>query len=224
MPNLFLSGWWNQIQSQIFDDLYRSHLTGNNILYIPRAMYPNRFESCLEWIDNIFPKSHGYNVSVLGLEHMYNPKLIHQYDGLYIWWGNTFRLLHLLHKTWNDRLIEDFINNNKPIYWWSAGAIILWHDINTAPDMNITKLQYRQTLGFDTFWWYSIVCHYEGKQSDDNEIMEYITHYNTPVIALPEWVGCYFQDTTLLVWWSWSASIFTTQGKNIVGSGDKVIL
>ena len=223
MPNLFLSGWWNQIQSQVFDDIYRNTLQGKHILYIPRAMYPERFDSCLEWMEQVFPPSDGYKISLLSIKD-YNATLLHDCDGIYIWWGNTFRLLHLLRTTGYDRLIEDFIKNNKPIYWGSAWAIICWHNINTAPDMNITKLQYSQTLGFNQVWWYSIACHYDGKQSTDLEIMEYINYYDSPIIALPEWVGCYLHNHKLIVWWSWSASVFTSQGKQNITSGHEIMI
>lgn len=222
--NLFLSWWWNQEQSKIFDDTYRHILKGKHILYIPRAMYPDRYDSCLEWISSIFPISQWYIITLLKIGESFDTSLIDNIDGIYLWGGNTFRLLHLLRTSGFDNILNYAITQNKPIYWGSAGAIILWHNINTAPDMNIIKLDCSQTLGFNCIWGYSIVCHYREKQSEDSEIMEYIQHYQNPVIALPEWVGCYFQDDIFCAWGNGNVSVFTIKEKKIIKSGQQILL
>lgn len=222
MTNIFLSWWWNIEQSKIFDSIFYQYLSWRNILYIPRALYDWRYNLALERINNIFPTSQWYTVTLLNQNDNISNLIIDNFDWLYIWWGNTFRLLKLIKESWFNNIIQQFIQSNKPIYWWSAWAIIFWKDINTSADRNITKLWFNQTKWFNSFDWYSICCHYNEKLN--TEITDYIHNYNIPVIALPEWVGIHKFNNNTIVWWIGSVSIFTKNTKRIIETGNKIIL
>lgn len=209
MSSIFISGGWDSETSRIFDQWYIETLQWwKNILYIPRAFHSDRYPSCQERINNIFPKENWYNVTIIHEKDIIiNNILFDQYDGLYIWWGNTYRLLYLIKETWFYKIIEECMKLNKPIYWGSAWAIILWKEINTAPDINIMKLNLNETWWYNYFNNHSIFCHYNNK--DDREIEEYIKHYQIPVIALPEWTWIYKHNNIYKVRWINSATLFT---------------
>lgn len=208
MSSIFISGGGDTEISKKFDKEYIKFLHWwKNILYIPRAFHASRYPSCQERIDKIFPKKDWYNVRIISEENNIIIDDLIQYDWLYIWWGNTYRLLYLIKKSWFKKIIQEFIKLNKPIYWWSAWAIILWKEINTTPDMNITKLNINETWWFNYFNNHSIFCHYEEKK--DWEIQEYIKHYKVPVIALPEWTWIHKYNSIYKVAWINFATIFS---------------
>lgn len=222
MTKIFISWWWNIQQSASFDKLYYQNLEWKSILYIPRALYPWRYDSAREWIDTLLPSSEWYKVTLLKPDENISDVDINNYDGLYIGWWNTFRLLHLVRSTWFDYIINKFIEIDKPIYWWSAWAIIFGKEINTSSDRNITKLWFDQTTWFNCFGWYSICCHYKDKL--DAEIFDYVKNYNIPVIALPEEVWCYNNNNKFYIAGEWSAYLFTSQGKEAFKSWEEINL
>lgn len=169
----------------------------------------------------MFPKHDGYMVEILhetddvDIDHISN-----NYDGMYIWWWNTFRLLKLIKDTWLDHVIRALLAGEKSIYGWSAGAIILWKDIHTSPDVNVTKLSFHESVWFNLFAWHSIFCHYTDAY--DLEIYDYIAHYQFPVIALPEWVWVYLKYAVMYIWWHTSAYLFTAWWKKEIMPGEHV--
>jgi dipeptidase E len=192
------------------DSLYKAMLSGKNILYIPRSTYPNKYKSCYTWIQNIFPVNEWYNVySLSDKEFIEEPaNYLDLYDGIYIWWGNTFRLLKLIKETWFSQIIKQFLASNKPIYSISAWAIIMWKEIHTAKDRNMVKLSFEDCLWLNLCNNYSIVCHYTSSSNFDNEIIDYIKHFQIPVLCIPEWVWIIFDGNTRFIQWNSAAYIF----------------
>ncbi|UFX82598.1 Type 1 glutamine amidotransferase-like domain-containing protein [Candidatus Absconditicoccus praedator] len=212
MNNIFLSGGGDAQQSEKFDRLYKNALPGNKILYIPWAFYPQSYDGCRKWIDTIFPAERGYKLEILHEDDNFDTdSLVNDYDGVYIGGGNTFRLWNLIKQTGFDKLLKKFTELGKPVYGGSAGAIIMGKEINTSPDLNVTKLTDQDCLGLNYFDGYSIFCHYKAKQ--DPEIYDYIRNYGFPVIALEEGVGVYLQDGRIYSGGEGSAYVITLDGK-----------
>jgi peptidase E len=213
MVKLVISWWGDYTDSKKIDDIYKVMLAGKRILYIPWAMHPESYPWCLEWIQNTFPISDWYTVHLLSEEEFTqsNEDYVQAYDGIYMWWGNTYRLLKLLRNTWFTKVIEQFIGNDKPIYWWSAGAIIMWKEIHTAPDMNAVKLSFEETAWYDMCKGFSIACHHNEEKN--NEISDYIVNYHIPVICLPEGTGIIYEGNTYTIQWEKSAYIIDINGK-----------
>ncbi|EKD25626.1 MAG: hypothetical protein ACD_80C00011G0013 [uncultured bacterium (gcode 4)] len=205
MTKLVVSWWGDHTDTKKIDALYKWLLVNKKILYIPRAMRPEEYPSCLEWIQNIFPISEWYSVDVLSEKEFTenNKNHLDDYDGMYIGWGNTYRLLKLIRDTWFSDIIQRFIDNNKPIYGWSAGAIIMGKEIHTAADMNAVKLSFEETLWYNVCKDYSIVCHYN--EESENEIKDYAKYYQIPVICLPEGTGLIYDNNICTVQWEKSA-------------------
>jgi hypothetical protein len=82
MNNIFISGGGSADISKNFDQHYLTALhTRKRILYIPRAFYPQRYPSCLEWINKIFPKYHGYEVNSISENDSFDKEyLLNNYD------------------------------------------------------------------------------------------------------------------------------------------------
>jgi len=221
MNNIFISWWWDANQSKLFDKLFKEQLLWKRILYIPWAFYSQRYNNCLNWIYNIFPKSDWYNVKILNENEQINiDLLINNYDWIYIWWWNTFRLLKLIRNTWFDKVINKFIKIEKPIYWWSAWAIIMWKEIHTSPDLNVEKLNFEDSLWLNLFKWYSIFCHY--KDEYDSEIYDYVKNYNIPVICLKEGVWAYIKNNLIYIAGIDSAYILNKKGKKEIKIGEYI--
>lgn len=221
MKNIFISWWWDAKKSKLFDQLFKEQLLWKKILYIPWAFYPQRYYSCLEWIDNVFPKNDWYVVDILSENNFIDiDSLTNHYDWIYIWWWNTFRLLKLIINTWFDKVINKFIEIEKPVYWWSAWAIIMWKEIHTSPDLNIEKLNLNDSLWLNLFKWYSIFCHYKNEY--DPEIYDYIKNYSIPVIALKEWVGLCIKGSLIYVGGIDSAYILNENWKKEIKIGNHI--
>ena len=222
MSQIFIGWGGDRVTSQQFDSLYLNSLSGKRILYIPRALYPERYESARERITTIFPSSQWYATTLLTSEATRDETLINQFDGLYIGGGNTFRLLSLIRWTWFDTVIKQFIDSDKPIYWGSAGAIIFGQEIHTSSDRNTVKLSFDETKGFNKFGWYSICCHYSEKH--DTEIMSYVHNFGISVIALPESMGCYIDNKKIFVDWKGYVTVFTQDKKENIYPSQKIMV
>lgn len=224
MANIFISGGGDENTSKLLDQSYIDSLQWwKRILYIPWAFHSKKYSTCQDRIDNIFPRQDWYSVTIISEEDIViSSNIVNQYDGLYIWWWNTYRLLYLIKKTWFDQIIKKFIELNKPIYWGSAWAIIFWKEINTASDMNIMKLAHDQLQWLNLFKNYSIFCHYKGKE--DQEIQEYVKYYKIPVIALPEWVGIYRYNNVYKVEGNGFASVFMIWWKIMINAKEIIDL
>lgn len=199
MANIVLSWWGDYTDSIKIDTLYKSMLAWKRILYIPRAMYPDKYSSCSEWIQSIFAPHDWYTVHVLSEQEDFTDSehYLNTYDGIYIWWGNTYRLLKLLKDTWCWDVIKTFIDHNKPIYGWSAWAIIMGKEINTSSDRNVVRLSLMETLWYDVGNGYAIACHHHERKN--NELIDYVLHYQIPVICLPEWTGVICKNNTCTI-------------------------
>lgn len=210
MTKLVVSWWGNYTNTEKIDTLYKWLLLGKRILYIPRAMHPEKYDSCLDWIQNIFPRNEEYEVHVISEQEFIksNKDYINKYDGMYIGWWNTYRLLKLIQDTGFSDIIQEFLDNNKPIYGWSAGAIIMGKDIHTSKDRNAVKLLFNEGLWYNVCKNYSIVCHYISSNSSDDEIRDYVKYHQIPVVCLPEWTGIICNKNIYTIQWEKSAYIF----------------
>lgn len=213
---LVLSWWGGHNDTKKIDKMYKWLLSGKNILYIPRAMYPEKYESCQKWIQNIFPIEEWYSVYTLSEKDFLESKQEYTtYDWMYIWWGNTYRLLKLIKDTWFSRVIEQFLANDKPIYGWSAGAIIMGENIHTSKDRNAVKLLDDESLWYNVCKNYAIVCHYISSNSSDDEIKDYVKYYQIPVVCLPEETWVIYNNDIYAIQWEKSAYLFTVSWEKI---------
>lgn len=185
---LLLQWWWSYPETELMDKEFFLNLdTSKKLLYIPTAMiWSFTYEECYSYISGI--------VSALWISLVIDscPDLdklhdisISEYAWVYIWWGNTFKLLYEIRKSWVDKKLINFLNEWWLICWGSAWAILFGNNINTSPDANITNIKNVEWLNLVRN--YSIRCHYQPKE--EKQIVEYVKYHQCPVIALTERSG-----------------------------------
>jgi len=163
---------------------FKSLDPSKKLLYIPTAMVGGySYDECYAYISHIV-QSLWMSIEIDSYPYLDTLQDIsgEVYSWIYIWWGNTFKLLYEIKKHELASPLVQFLRSGWPICWWSAGAIIFGNTIDTAPDANVVGL--RDTKGMNLVHNMSIRCHYQDKAEE--QIKEYLQHFNVPVIALRE--------------------------------------
>lgn len=204
---LFLSWWWDANQTKVFDDYFKSHFSGSKkVLYIPRAMYPERYDSCKTWVSWIFNPEEGFDIELLHEDDAWAVD-IHQIDAVYIGWGNTYRLLHLLRQTGFDKLLLHFVSSGKLVYGWSAWALILSENICSCDgDLNIFGYTTEQSQGLNLIDWFRLFCHYKSK--NDAKFIDFTTYYDGKYIGLGEGMGLIKDDDGMRLYGEGESGMF----------------
>jgi dipeptidase E len=207
---LFLQWWWSYSDTKIMDSgFFWSLDISKKLLYIPTAMiWSFTYEECYSYILNIIDDL-GLSIEVemiSDLQELSDTDLSH-YSWVYIWGGNTFRLLYEIKKTNLDIKILKYLKDGGVVCGWSAWAIIFWNNINTSPDANIVNI--KNIEGLDLVKWYSVRCHYNP--IEEKQILEYIKYHNVSVIALTEKSGIKIIDDKIV--FIWDDSVVFSKGK-----------
>lgn len=206
--NLFLQWWWSYPDTKKMDELFFSSMSGDKkMLYIPVAMvWGYTYEECFGYISWI-AKDLWISREIVMCTDMYTlpDDLSAEYCGIYIWWGNTFKLLEQMRVSGAIDKIVSFMNDWWVVCWGSAWAIIFGKDIDTSPDMNIVWMH--DTKGIDILGWFSLVCHYTWKE--DKEIYVYGKYHGNDVIALQEKSGIHVYEWWIMVIGDDKAYMFT---------------
>ncbi len=159
------------------------------ILYIPLAMEPHRYDSCLEWINSEFSNiKHGEFIIVRSASEIREHNLS-DYAAIFIGGGNTYRLLQLLKASGAFEQIQEYLDNDGIIYGGSAGAIIFGNDIDSCLYMDSNDSGLDDTRGFNMLFGCSLTAHYTNQDAKQTQIAtEYLNQYShhEPIIALPE--------------------------------------
>ena len=184
MVKLFLSGGGSQEDSKELDKLFIKELSGK-LLYVPIAMESRPYSDCLKWLKYCLNPLDFEDIEMI--TDLKKIKDLSKYSGIYFGGGNTFKLLKEIKESGFDKLLLDFIKENKPVYGGSAGAIILGNNILTSQDKNNVNLE--DFNGLNLINDYSIWCHYEENEKDN--VKGYVKK-NNKVITLPEGSGIIF--------------------------------
>jgi dipeptidase E len=221
---LILSGGGDASDSKPLDQLLISKMPADKkLLYIPIAWKSGNFEECRAWFESTFS-----NLGFTEFEMMtdltnrsYSD--LDKFGGIYIGGGNTYSLLHDLHKTGFETLLLQFIESGRPVYGGSAGAIIFGKSIDTAAfgeDSDENTVGLTNTAGFDMVQGHAIQCHYQNSQ--DSEIIEFVSKRNIPVIALGERSGVTVANNGITVIGFDPIYLFSSNGKVEYGVGSQL--
>lgn len=192
--NLFLSGGGSEDNSREIDDLFATTVDKSKpLLYIPIAMDQNKipYSECFKFISNTFNKR-GIKKIIMWTENdiKYNNTDLCDFGGIYVGGGNTFYLLKQLKESKFDKKLIAAIKKGVPYFGGSAGAIICGESILIATLSDENQVNLKNLVGLRVLPNYSISCHYSA--SKFNKINEFRKKNNTPIIALPENSGLYY--------------------------------
>ncbi|WP_414588066.1 dipeptidase PepE [Scytonema sp. PCC 10023] len=108
------------------------------ILFIPFAGVTSNFDYYTEKVGKVF-KDIGYEIDTIHIAE--NPhELIKKAEAIVVGGGNTFHLMHWLHKIGIIETIREKVNNGTPYIGWSAGSNVACPTIKTTNDMPIIEL------------------------------------------------------------------------------------
>ncbi|GAB1545267.1 dipeptidase PepE [Scytonema sp. NUACC21] len=107
------------------------------VLFIPFAAITFSYDNYTERVDKVFQKI-GYKVEGI---HQYNnyQEAIKKAEAIVIGGGNTFHLVHWLHKAEIIESIKEKVDNGTPYIGWSAGSNLACPTIKTTNDMPIIE-------------------------------------------------------------------------------------
>lgn len=197
---LYLSWWWDHQQNIEFDKIFKKELQNTNkkILCIFWAKELDKQHKSLEWMNEWYYEYNLFSILDQTIDIDYK-----NFDALYIWWWNTFRLQKRIRENNAAGLIQYFMDNNKPIYWGSAWAMIFWYDIHCYKwDFNCYSLDLEACKWLNLLNNNSIYPHYINWKLDWM-INEYCINYKVWVIWIPEWEWIIVSDNGIEYIWNW---------------------
>jgi len=117
------------------------------IIFIPTAAITEEqkyyVKKCKDELLDVGIKSQ--NIKVLNLDHSVLYSEVADSDVIYVCGGNTFHLLDRVRKTGFDRVIKQFLEEDKVYIGVSAGSILM------GPNIEITKLGDKDICGVTDF-------------------------------------------------------------------------
>ncbi len=189
--HLIFGGGGSDEQTIISNKLFEGLIDPKKpILYIPLAMEPHRYDSCLEWINGgeFSNMKHGEFVMVRSAAEICELDLT-DYAAIFIGGGNTYHLLQRLKDSGAFEQIKEYLANGGVVYGGSAGAIIFGKDIDACLYMDTNDVDLGNTIGFNALFGCSVTTHYTNQNPAMTELATaFLNQYShkEPVVALPE--------------------------------------
>ncbi len=186
MSKLILSGGTGEKNEENLNSFFLKLVKNKSILYIPIARETEDYSECYDWISSVLPEK---KINML-VDFKLQKVNLKNFGGIYIGGGNTFKLLKEIKENKFDKELAKF---KGIIFGGSAGAIIFGRNIETAEWGNIkdkNKVKLRDLNCLNLINGYNIKAHYLKKEKD--ETIRFVKKTKTPIIALPEDSGIYF--------------------------------
>lgn len=220
---LIMTGGGDSHHFEDIDQFFIEQLEENpSLLFIPLAGDPETFEDGLERIQETFSTIHFEKIEMcLDLSEL-DWHFLKNFDAIYIDGGNTFTLMGEIRNTHFYELLHRFLHHGGVINGDSAGAIILGSHLETAhfgetPDENEADVISYQ--GLNLLGPYAIHCHYQD--SEEEEVVDFVSEYGFPVIALYDNTAVAVLDRKLHVIGEAPACLFTKKGMRKLHPGEK---
>lgn len=161
------------------------------LLYLPLAMEPERYSSCLEWIKKELGIIGVKNIDMVCSGKELYSKNLDDYCAMFIGGGNTYRLLKEIKDSNSFNKILNFIKNDGIVFGGSAGAIIFGKDINSCNSQDANTVCLTDTCGFNILSGYSLLCHLnrnDGVKFNRNKNSKYLMKFskNNKVLYIPD--------------------------------------
>lgn len=159
------------------------------LLYVPLAMEPDLYPSCLEWIKGEMREVNITNIEMVTSAEEIIRKELMDYSAIFIGGGNTFKLLYELKASGAFDQIKCYIEQDGVIFGGSAGAIIFGESLESCALDDVNHVGLHDIAGFNVLNGISLLCHYTNQTEEkDRKSTEYLTELSKrlKVIALPE--------------------------------------
>lgn len=219
---LLFGGGGDERDSRPLDEIFAGWVGKGRLLYLPTALvHPSNKEAGLRWMQQTYAP-----LGIQDIEAWMNlpgksAREMAEFDAVYIGGGNTFYLLQQLRHYHLDTGLEEFIQQGKPVYGGSAGAIVLGYDIISCAHIDENIIGMTDYAGLDQALGYTIWCHYTPE--DYNRIKDYVARSGIPSIALSERSGTYREGDHLIAAGYEPVVHFTLQGASEVPPGKQII-
>ena len=107
------------------------------VLFIPFAGVTSNYDEYTAKVGKVF-QDIGYAIDGIHVAENYQ-ELIKKAEAIVVGGGNTFHLVHWLHKTGIIETIREKVNNGTPYIGWSAGSNVASPTLKTTNDMPIIE-------------------------------------------------------------------------------------
>ncbi len=107
------------------------------VLFIPFAGVTSTYDEYTAKVGKVF-QDIGYATDAIHVAENHQ-ELIRKAEAIVVGGGNTFHLVHWLHKTGIIEIIREKVNNGTPYIGWSAGSNVASPTLKTSNDMPIIE-------------------------------------------------------------------------------------
>jgi dipeptidase E len=162
---------------------------GGTLLYIPVALrWPEpEYAKAYAWITSAFQPFGIDRIEMWTRLDGHDPAELDTYAGVYIGGGNTYSLLHQLHRSGLAEGLVRYARGGRPISGGSAGAAVLGRDIATVDHLDTNDVGLAATLGLDLALGASAWVHYTS--ADDVRIARYVAQTGQRLLVMSERAG-----------------------------------
>lgn len=133
-------------------------------------------------------------VEYIDVEHQ-DPKLLRDFDVIFINGGNPFHLLHHLNESGGSDVIRELAHDGRLIVGNSAGSMVMEPDLSIAtwftPEMNVHGIADAPALSFVPF---TAFPHYGKREDNEPEIRRYEAAFGRKVVRLPDSQAVHWKD------------------------------
>ncbi len=128
------AGFENKNVKAAFLEIIHKPLSELKLIFIPTA---SRFKEEIVYVQKSKEELLSFgilekNIKTVHLDHKISYNKVKDYDCVYVCGGNTFYLLDQIRKTGFDKILKDYLKEDKCYVGVSAGSIIMSPDISIA--------------------------------------------------------------------------------------------
>lgn len=159
------------------------------VLFVPYAGVSMSYDEYSKKVETVFNRM-GYGVKSL---HKSTDPVdeVKNAGAIVVGGGNTFHLVHMMHKTGVMAAIREKVSGGTPYIGWSAGSNVACPSLKTTNDMPIIQPESFETLGLVSFqinphYTDSVIPNHNGESREDR-IREFLDlNPDTIVVGLKE--------------------------------------
>ena len=219
---IIFSGGGDERDSRPLDEIFAGWVGTGRMLYLPTALVrPSNIQAGVRWIKQVFTPLGIKKIEAWETLLDKSASRLASFDAVYIGGGNTFYLLQQLRRYKLDLALDDFIQQGKPVYGGSAGAIVLGYDITSCAHIDENIIGLTDYSGMDLALGYTIWCHYTPE--DEARIRAYVDRTGIPSIAAGERAGVSREGDHLYARGFEPVVHFTQQGQEVIPPGTRIV-